>query len=199
MTMARPLPFVWPYSLIFWAVFVGAMVRESVIVRRARKAATSGSAPDDRGSLRAIMLTQSLGFFAVFFLAWRPYGRFADPRAAFWIGMLIYLAAAALRRWCFRALGQFFTGEVRVRPEQLVITTGPYRYVRHPSYTAGMMLVVGVAVALGTWLGTLIALALAAIGYGYRVRVEERALSEKIGTPYRDYAARTKRFIPFVI
>ena len=113
--------------------------------------------------------------------------------------MAMIIAGAILRRLCFRALGASFTGEVRVRPDQRVIARGPYRWARHPSYTAGMLMITGVATALGSWVGAAIGLTLAVAGYAYRVRVEERALTATLGEAYRDYAAGTKRFIPFVI
>ena len=88
---------------------------------------------------------------------------------------------------------------MRVRPDQRVIVAGPYHWVRHPSYTVGILMITGVATALGSWIGTLVAFSLAVVGYAYRVRVEERALSATLGEAYRSYAATTKRFIPFVI
>jgi protein-S-isoprenylcysteine O-methyltransferase Ste14 len=195
----RPLPFVFPYVIVFWVVFFWVFSREMGVVRRARKGVDAGGAPDDKGSLRFVMLTQGLAFGAAFYLAWMPWGRFADPRVAFWIGLAILVAGAVLRRLCFRALGESFTGEVRVRPEQRVVTAGPYRWARHPAYTAGLLMSVGVATALGSWAGALIGFVLVAIGYAYRVRVEERALMATLGSAYGDYAAQTKRFIPFVI
>ena len=195
----RPLAYSFPYALVFWIVFLWAFVREASIIGRARKGAARDGAPDDKGSLRVVMLTQGLGFLAAFSLAWAHWGRLADPRAAFWIGMLTVLAGTVLRRLCFRALGASFTGEVRVRPEQQVVSDGPYRWVRHPAYTAGVLMIVGVAIALGSWIGALIALLCTTAGYAYRVNVEERALLATLGEPYRAYRARTKRFIPFVI
>jgi len=194
----RPLPFSFPFAIVFWTVFIWAFVREARIVRRAEKGLATG-APDDKGSLRIVMLTQSLGFAAAFSLAWMPSGRFANPRLAFWTGILLLVAGAVLRRTCFRALGASFTGEVRVRPDQQVVSVGPYRWVRHPAYTAGFLMIVGTALALGSWVGALLALLLVAVGYAYRVRVEERALTTMLGPAYRDYARRTKRFIPFVL
>lgn len=181
------------------AVFLWSFVAESTIVARATNAAARGAAPDDRGSLGVVMMTQGVAFLAVFWLAWTRYGRFHDQRVAFWIGIAIILAATTLRRICFRALGQSFTGEVRVRDDQRVVTSGPYRLVRHPAYTAGVLMVVGVPLTLGTWLGALIATVLSVAGYAYRVAVEERALATKLGAPYLEYMARTKRFIPFVV
>jgi protein-S-isoprenylcysteine O-methyltransferase Ste14 len=199
MLAMRPLAYVFPYAIAFWVVFFWAFGREATVIGRAQKASASGGAPDDKGSLRVVMLTQALGFAAAFFLASMPWGRYANPRAAFWIGLVMVIAGAVLRRLCFRALGASFTGEVRVRSDQRVVVAGPYRWARHPSYTAGILMITGVATALGSWVGTAVGFALAVIGYVYRVRVEERALTATLGGAYRDYAAGTKRFIPFVI
>src|SRR5947209_10776018 len=172
----HPLVYVFPYAIVFWVGFLWAFGRESLVLGRAQKAAASGGAPDDKGSLRVVMLTQAVGFAAAFSLAWMPWGRYANPRAAFWIGLVMLIAGAVLRRLCFRALGASFTGEVRVRPDQRVVAAGPYRWVRHPSYTAGILMIVGVATALGSWVGATIAFVMSVAGYVYRVRVEERAL-----------------------
>ena len=194
----RPLPYVFPYAVLFWIVFLWAYIREAGVINRATKAAKAG-APDDKGSLRVVMLTQGLAFPIAFYLPWVQWTRFPDPRVAFWIGMLLMVAGAVLRRICFRALGTSFTGEVRVRPDQQVVSSGPYRFVRHPSYTAGILMAAGTAIALGSWVGTIITLALVIGGYAYRVHVEERALTTALGDNYRQYALRTKRFIPFIL
>jgi protein-S-isoprenylcysteine O-methyltransferase Ste14 len=195
----RPLVYVFPYAVVFWAAFLWAFGREALIIGRAQKAAASGGAPSDRGSLRVVTLTQAIGFAAAFTLAWAPWGRYANQRAAFWIGMAMLIGGAVLRRLCFRALGASFTGEVRVHADQRVIAVGPYRWTRHPSYTAGMLIITGVATALGSWVGTAIGFGFTVIGYLYRVRVEERALTTTLGDAYRQYAAGRKRFIPFLI
>lgn len=199
LTSMRPLPYVFPFAVVFWAVFVWAYFREARVIDRAQKATAGGGAPDDKGSLRVVMLTQFVAFGAAFYLAWVPRTRFADLRVAFWVGLLLLVTGAVLRRLCFRALGTWFTGEVRVRPDQRVVRSGPYRWVRHPSYSAGILMVVGTAIALGSWVGTVISLILSFAGYAYRVRVEERALTAALGDDYRQYVQRTKRFIPFVV
>jgi len=195
----RPLAYTFPYAILFWVTFLWAFLREAGIVNRAQKEAAKGGAPDDKGSLRFLLLAQGLGFGAAFYLAWMPWGRFADPRLAFWIGLVLLVAGAILRRLCFRALGASFTGEVRVRRDQQVVNAGPYRWVRHPAYTAGILMIAGAATALGNGVGVVIATLLSIVGYAYRVRVEERALTSTLGDDYRVYAASTKRFIPFVI
>lgn len=95
-------------------------------------------------------------------------------------------------------LGTSFTGAVIVKPDQAVVEHGAYRYVRHPSYTAGALLFAGIGMALANWLSLAVLLLSSALVYAYRVRVEETALVAVIGEPYRQYMSRTKRFIPFV-
>ena len=95
-------------------------------------------------------------------------------------------------------LGDSFTGAVRVQAGQAVIERGAYRYVRHPSYTAGMLMYVGLGLALSNWLSLLVLVLATAIVYGYRVSVEERALVATLGERYVAYVRRTRRFVPFV-
>jgi protein-S-isoprenylcysteine O-methyltransferase Ste14 len=192
----RPLPFVWPYALVFWAAFIWAFAAESRIVRKARH--DQGEA--DSHSLQVIMVGQGLAFFLAFWLAWTPALRLAPrhARLVFAIGIAVMIGGALLRRHCWRMLGASFTGDVRVRDDQQVVSDGAYRLLRHPSYTAGIILNTGVGIALGSWASALILFAASFAVYVYRIRVEERALVATIGEPYREFMRGRKRLIPFV-
>jgi protein-S-isoprenylcysteine O-methyltransferase Ste14 len=110
---------------------------------------------------------------------------FVSPYApVFW---LVYL-------WAF--LPEF---RIILRARKADRARGAYRYVRHPSYTAGIMMFLAIGIALGSWLSTLITFLASAGVYVYRVRVEERALAAAIGQPYVDYMKRRKRFVPFIV
>jgi protein-S-isoprenylcysteine O-methyltransferase Ste14 len=191
-----PLVFVWPYALVFWGVLVWAFSPEFRVV--SRRTGPPGSA-QDAGSLRVIMITQPLGMVAAFAIATRV-GYAALPYRAwlFWAGVAVMAGGSLLRRHCFRMLGSNFTGAVIASRTQEVVERGAYRYVRHPSYTAGALMFLGIGLALGNWLGLLAQMGLVTAGYWYRVVVEERALAATIGDPYRSYMRRTKRFVPFV-
>src|SRR5262249_26989396 len=153
----------------------------------------------DAGSKRMILAGQGLAMFAAFLIAARVRSAsFPHPLACFWIGLALIVAGSRLRRHCFRMLGTSFTGAVIVRPDQTVVERRAYRYIRHPSYTAGAILFLGVGLALGNWIGLALLMTVVAIVYAYRVHVEERALVETIGDPYRTYIGRTKRFVPFL-
>jgi len=95
-------------------------------------------------------------------------------------------------------LGSSFTGDVRARADQEVVSRGAYRLLRHPSYTAGIMLNTGVGIAMGSWASAAL-LGVASIAvYLYRMAVEERTLLAVIGEPYREFMRTRKRLIPFV-
>ena len=192
----KPLPFVWPYALIFWPVFLWAYLRESVIVRRAQRAQES----TDSRSLQVIMFGQGIAFLAAFPLASIRALRIAPVHAlaVFSLGVAMVLAGALLRRHCFRMLGASFTGDVRARADQEVVSRGAYRILRHPSYTAGIILNTGVGIALGSWASAVVLAIASLVVYLYRIGVEERALVATIGEPYRQFMLGRKRLIPFV-
>lgn len=190
-----PPPFVWPYAAVFWAVVVWAFRPEFRIIRRARGAAGS----TDAKSLQVIMMGQGIASIAAFPLAWIPACQFPWNRVGvFAVGVAVLISGSLLRRHCWRMLGSSFTGDVRASANQQIVTRGAYAFVRHPSYTAGILLNTGVGIALGSWASAgLLALASFAV-YSYRIAVEERALLAEIGEPYRQFMATRKRLIPFL-
>jgi protein-S-isoprenylcysteine O-methyltransferase Ste14 len=111
-------------------------------------------------------------------------------------GML--LGGWLLRYWAQRELGKFFTGEVAVQRDHAVISSGLYRWVRHPAYTGGVLSAFGFGMVLSTWLGAAISGVLLIWAYVNRVPREEALLAQQIGEPYRAYMARTWRFVPWI-
>lgn len=196
----RPLPFVWPHVLVFWAVYIWAFLPEWKVVQAGVEGAKRADSRDS-GSLRVLLSGMWIALFLAFPLSFVRAWSF--PRSVqlslFAVGVALILLGSLLRRYCWRTLGQYFTGDVRARPDQPVIRAGPYRLVRHPSYTAGMMMFIGIGLALGSWF-SFVLLTIATIAtYGYRVVIEERALLDTIGEAYRSYTRETKRFIPYIV
>jgi protein-S-isoprenylcysteine O-methyltransferase Ste14 len=192
----KPLAYTSPYCWVFWAVFLWAYVPEFRLVGRSRPKKGEKS---DRGSMQIIMLAGWLGSLAAFMVA--GIGRFAITRATkgwFVAGLAILVCGRLLRMHCWRTLGQYFTGHVKASSDQPVVERGAYRWVRHPSYTGGILMYLGTGIALTNWLSALIITVSGAAAYGYRVRVEEQALQANLGRRYQEYMRRTKRFVPFV-
>jgi protein-S-isoprenylcysteine O-methyltransferase Ste14 len=116
----------------------------------------------------------------------------------FAIGIFLMLAGVAFRWYSIRVLGKYFTRQVAIQPGQTVVENGPYRLIRHPSYSGALITIFGLGLALTNWLSLLVVMVITFIGYSYRVWVEEKTLANVLGEPYRQYMRRTKRFIPFL-
>jgi len=196
----RPLPFVWPYALVFWAIIIWAFLPERKVVQSGREGAKRADSKDS-GSINVILAGTSTASFLAYPLAFVKAGSFPNSWQVplFFAGVLMILLGSLLRRYCWRTLGEYFTGDVKAKADQPVIRSGPYRLVRHPSYTAAMMMFIGVGLALGNWLSLLLLTIAAIAAYSYRVSVEERALLDTIGAPYAAYMKECKRFIPYVV
>ncbi len=123
-----------------------------------------------------------------------PFGRVAF----FTVGCAAMVFGIAFRGWSVVVLGRYFTVDVRVREHQPVVDRGPYRVLRHPSYTGLLCTCLGIGLALGNWLALLLAIVPTTIAIMFRIRVEERALLAGIGEPYRQFCATRSRLIPHV-
>lgn len=185
----------WPYAAIFWAVFVWAFVPEVRVLRRPHERPNA----QDARSKQFIQAGQGLAAIAAFTIAAVvPSAAVLHQFSSFLLGIGMMIGGAALRWHCRLMLGDCFTGEVMVYARQTVVERGAYRYVRHPSYTAGTMLFLGIGFALANWLSIAVMLLGSVVVYAYRVQVEEVALVSVLGQAYETYMTRTKRFIPFV-
>jgi protein-S-isoprenylcysteine O-methyltransferase Ste14 len=115
-----------------------------------------------------------------------------------WIGLVLFWAGISLRLWSFHTLGRYFTLTVQTSVDQPVISDGPYRLIRHPSYAALLTIIVAVGLFIGNWWSLVCLIATMAGGLVFRIQGEERALMHNLGASYRDYAATHKRLVPFI-
>jgi len=116
----------------------------------------------------------------------------------FTAGVVILLAGLVLRGWSFKVLGQYFTHVVMVSSDQPVIASGPYRVLRHPSYTGIILIAIGVGLASANWADLAGLFLLTLTPLLWRIHVEEAALAATVGDRYRAYAAQHKRLVPLV-
>jgi len=194
-----PLPFdqgiaraVFDVALAVYAA-LELIIRISTIRNRAK-------GTQEWGSLAVVIAGVGIGIVGAVLVALRltwaaiPVGRVAF----FVVGIVVMVLGIALRAWSVIALGRNFTVYVQVRDEQPVVDTGPYRLLRHPSYTGLLLVCLGIGLALGNWLALVVVVALPTAVILVRIRVEERALLAGIGEPYRQFMATRKRLIPWV-
>ncbi len=120
-----------------------------------------------------------------------------DPMA-FVVGVVVAWLGLLLRWWSFLTLGRYFSFVLTTSPEQTIVDRGPYRVLRHPSYTGLLLAVLGCALMVGNWVGLVTSSVAVVAAIVYRIRIEERALTETIGERYRDFATSRARLVPFV-
>ena len=113
-------------------------------------------------------------------------------------GLGLFVLGTALRWYSIIYLGRFFTTNVAIASDHRVIDTGPYRFVRHPSYAGGMLALLGVCLTFQNWASALIIFIPCFAVNHWRIFIEEKALADALGEPYRSYMKRTKRLVPFV-
>ena len=133
-----------------------------------------------------------LNGFAKFFF---PGGR---TNIMFFIGIAIMLMGMTLRFWSVVTLGAAFRTTFETHRDQKVVSHGPYKLVRHPSYSGWILICCGYGIALQNWLSLLIAVILPLVALLYRIHVEEAALISAFGSEYIEYQKRTKKLVPWV-
>jgi len=151
------------------------------------------------GRRLAILPTMAAAIAAVYLAPQlAPQATIRPGVAAFVAGVVIMLGGLVLRGWSIKTLGEYFTGRVMVSANQPVITTGPYRVLRHPSYTGFLLACAGYGLASANWASLAIMVLLPLAVFFWRIRAEENALLATLGDRYRCYADRHKRLIPYV-
>lgn len=114
------------------------------------------------------------------------------------LGLMLFVAGLVLRWWAILHLGRLFTVDVAIAHDHVVVTTGPYRYVRHPSYTGVLLAFAGYGVCLGNVYSLLACIVPITAAFLVRIRVEEAAMCSALGDAYREYAGRTRALLPYL-
>src|SRR5881227_2296671 len=187
----RPMSLAWELGLIY-------LVSEILLTLTRRSRSKTGT-KQDRSTLGMIWLVIAVSIAAGVFVAQNlsaaalPYGpMFASA------GVVLFVAGLLLRWWAIITLGRFFTVDVTIEKDHELVERGPFRMVRHPSYTGVLLAFVGFALSLGNWAALLVILLPIGVAFIHRMNVEENALSGALGVQYADYMRRTKRLVPFV-
>jgi protein-S-isoprenylcysteine O-methyltransferase Ste14 len=118
-----------------------------------------------------------------------------DGETVRWLGVFLYVAGGALRIWPVFVLGRRFSGLVAIQPGHELVTDGPYRFIRHPSYLGAIILMVGWALAFRSGAGVILAMGIIPPLLA-RIRSEEALLRTQFGDQYDAYCRRTSRLIP---
>lgn len=177
-------------SVYCWfALEVGLVVRD-LLRRRARPGR-------DRGTRMIVAL--SLGgsiFIGSLLRRWVPVLDTPAPDAFAVAGLVVIWVGLAVRLWAVMTLGGSFSTFVQVDADQAVVSRGPYRWVRHPSYTGLLLVALGFGLGARNWLSLLICAVVPLLGLLPRMAIEESEMTRVLGEQYRSYQRTTHRLVP---
>jgi protein-S-isoprenylcysteine O-methyltransferase Ste14 len=117
---------------------------------------------------------------------------------SFWSGVCVIVLGFGLRIWSVTTLGASFRTTVETHSDQLVVKRGPYRLVRHPSYSGLILMCFGFGLSTHNWLSLAFAVVPGLVALLYRIHIEEAVLVSTLGSDYEAYQSKTKRLIPWI-
>ena len=179
------------YFTILWVCFEASLIVRDRVRGR-------GKTAHDRGTIYFNILAIAGGLTTAGFIAATTH--FDIPYVSHAVlsrtGFSVMLLGFAIRVWAVSVLGSSFRTTVETHRDQKVTKEGPYRLVRHPSYTGLLLLCTGSGIATRNWLSLIVSIVLPLAALVYRIRVEEEMLATSLGAEYQEYRKRTKRLIP---
>jgi protein-S-isoprenylcysteine O-methyltransferase Ste14 len=177
--------------------FALLLVLAGVISKRGRTQVPRSDERDPKSSIYLGLCPAAILIAAALFscLHW---GALSVGEWVAWAAVGVMLAALALQLWSMRSLGEHFTFTLGAHEEQPVIERGPYRVVRHPGYLAQILFFLAFGAVTRNGIALAVVAAALALGYGYRIHVEELLLRRTLGARYQDYAERTARLLPWI-
>jgi protein-S-isoprenylcysteine O-methyltransferase Ste14 len=176
-----------------WIAFeIGLVIRDN--------SRGKGKTTSDKGTRYFNFIAITVGITAAAIL--NGFSKFFFPggrtTTVFLIGIAIMLIGMTLRYWAVILLGASFRTTIETDRDQKVISAGPYKLIRHPSYSGWLLICCGYGIALQNWLSLLVAVLLPLAALLYRIHVEEKALVSSLGSEYVEYQKRTKKLFPWV-
>jgi protein-S-isoprenylcysteine O-methyltransferase Ste14 len=162
--------------------------------RRKNNATTT----NDKGSLWLLYSLITLGYAVSFAIGATKIGRVYYWNTFFAIGMATVVVGFIIRIYSIRTLQQYFTYSVARVENQKIISTGLYKFIRHPGYLGQFIIFMGISISISNWLSILLMMIPVTLGYLYRIKVEEKFMTDQFGESYQHYQDRTKRIIPLL-
>ena len=169
-----------------------------IVLNRIMRSGNADKKNQDKGSLLIIWITISIAIAGGVISAQNfntPIGQYITVS---YTGLFLIIAGMIIRFTAVRSLGKMFTVDVTIRENHKIKQGGIYKLIRHPSYTGSLLSFAGFGLSLNNRISLLISVVLVPLAFLYRIRIEEKALTDQFGTDYLEYKKRTYRLIPFI-
>ena len=181
---------------IFEITWIVWLISEVIFTRIFRSKLKASKGPD-RNTLNllwiAITLAITLGVLNSLF--------FEFPVAGAWLnytGLGLMLEGMLIRFIAIYTLGKFFSVDVSIRDDHLLVSNGLYKYIRHPAYTGSLMTFTGFGLSMNNRVSLIIVVVPVLLTFLYRIKVEESTLLNQSGLEYSEYMKHTWRLIPWI-
>ena len=177
-----------------------ARVRLALTTAVETSTARTEGARADRGTKWMLIGSMIAALFLAVLAARRFPGAVMPGNGWVWVvlGVAVMWAGIALRIWAIAVLGRFFRRDVIIQEGHRVVTAGPYRVIRHPSYTANLVVAAGLGFAFVNWASLAVLVVVPFLGHLPRIHVEESELERALGDEYVSYENGTRRLVPGV-
>lgn len=172
-------------------------VLEFVLILTKRSKKKDAKTRDDKRSLLLFWITIplgiSFGFFASKHGQWLLFNQYIAV-----VGLCIFTIGLGIRWISILRLQKEFTVDVAITENHQLKTNGMYRYIRHPSYLGLLLVLFGLSIATNSWLSVAFMTIPVLFAVIYRIKIEEKILTQEFGIAYQEYCQKTERLIPKV-
>jgi protein-S-isoprenylcysteine O-methyltransferase Ste14 len=176
------------------------LIVEGILILR-DKNNSKGSTKIDKRTRLFNTISTLIALSSPVFLVLLPSLNFSEKEipAVTIVGTLMVCFGFILRHWSINVLGKYFRTTVEIENGQTIIQKGPYRFIRHPSYSGIILFCIGYGIISQNWLSLIICIVFPTSALLYRITVEEKAFVKELGLPYIEYQSRTKKLIPGIL
>lgn len=186
---------IWRIILIVSAIWLLSEILLSIV----KRAKAESSQKRDKSSLRFLWIIIVVSLVLGIYTGANGIGHIGGANK--WltcIGLALIILGLIIRWLAIITLNRYFTVNVAISRDQHIIKKGIYGRIRHPSYSGSLLSFYGLGLAFSSYVSFLIIAVPITIAFLYRVRIEERALTQAFGDDYIAYCRRSKRFVPFI-
>ncbi|MCL1501085.1 protein-S-isoprenylcysteine methyltransferase [Xanthomonas nasturtii] len=169
-----------------------------LLLSRRRRASDGGAL--NRGTLQQLWRVLSAAVAAAVVLAYSGLAHWPQGWGASlqWAGCALIGSGLALRVCAIQVLARWFTVDVTIQPDHQLVRRGPYRWLRHPSYTGALLAFYGLALGMGNALSVAALVVPVTLVFLHRIRIEEAALQRALPVAYPAHAKQSHRLLPLV-